>query len=139
MTEKRWTKLDSVAERYRHLTVVAGARDAEVGIMAWGTCKGAVLEAVARLEASGVKARAVVPRLLWPFPVADVEAALEGLRTIHVVELSYSAQFHTFLKSQLSAEVAGRLVRHARAGGAPLGVDEVLAWVGADGRRVAAD
>jgi 2-oxoglutarate ferredoxin oxidoreductase subunit alpha len=139
MTEKRWTKLESVAERYPHLTVVAGARDADVGIMAWGTCKGAVLEAVARLEASGVKARAVVPRLLWPFPVAGVEAALKGLRAIHVVELSYSAQFYTFLKSQLSAEVAGRLVRHARAGGAPLGVNEVLAWVGSDGRRAAAD
>ena len=139
MTEKRWTKLDTVAEHYRHLTVVAGSAGAEVGIMAWGACKGAVLEAVARLEASGVKARAVVPRLLWPFPLADVEAALEGVRTIHVVELSYSAQFHTFLKSQLSAEVSGRLVRHARAGGAPLGVDEVLAWVRADGRRAAAD
>ena len=139
MTEKRWTKLDTVAERYRHLLVVSGAAGAEVGIMAWGACKGAVLEAVTKLEAAGVKARAVVPRLLWPFPVADVEAALEGLQTIHVVELSYSAQFHTFLKSQLSAEVAGRLVRHARAGGAPLGVDEVLAWVRAGGRRAAAD
>jgi len=31
------------------------------------------------------------------------------------------------------------LVRHARAGGAPLGVDEVLAWVRADGGRAAAD
>lgn len=139
MTEKRWKKLDTVAEHYPHLTVVAGVPDAEIGILAWGSCKGAALEAVAALQAAGVKARAVVPRLLWPFPVAEVEAALAGLRAIHVVELSYSAQFYTFLKSQLSAAVAARLVRHARAGGAPLGVDEVLAWLGADGRRVAAD
>lgn len=139
MTAKRWKKLDTVAERYPHLTVVAGAPDAEVGIMAWGACKGAVLEAVERLAAKGVSARAVVPRLLWPFPARAVEAALEGLRTIHVVELSYSGQFHTFLKSQLRAELAGRLVRHARTGGAPLGAGEVLAWVGEPAARVAVD
>ena len=139
MTEKRWRKLDTVAERYPHLTVVAGAADADVGIMAWGACKGAVQESVERLCAAGVKARAVVPRLLWPFPTEAVEAALEGLRVIHVIELSYSGQFYALLKSQLRAECAGRLVRHSRAGGAPLGVNEVLAWVKAHGQRAAAD
>ena len=138
MTEKRWQKLDSVADRYEHLTVVTGDPDAEIGIMAWGACKGAVLEAVRQLQGQGVKVRAVVPRLLWPFPLQHVEPALEGLKTIHVVELSYSAQFHTFLKSQLRAELGGRLVRHSRAGGSPLGANEVVAWVqGADRRAVA--
>jgi len=139
MTEKRWKKLDAVAERYRHLTLVAGDPDAEIGIMAWGGCKGAVLEAVQQLRAQGVKVRAVVPRLLWPFPLQHVEPALEGLKTIHVVELSYSAQFHTFLRSQLRADLAGRLVRHARAGGAPMGANEVVAWVQGAGARAAAD
>jgi 2-oxoglutarate/2-oxoacid ferredoxin oxidoreductase subunit alpha len=139
MTEKRWKKLDTVAAHYPHLTVVAGDPDADVGIMAWGACKGAVLEAVQQLQAQGRKVRAVVPRLLWPFPLAYVEPALEGLTAIHVVELSYSAQFHTFLKSQLRAELAGRLVRHARAGGSPLGANEVVAWVQEAGVRAAAD
>jgi 2-oxoglutarate ferredoxin oxidoreductase subunit alpha len=107
--------------------------------MAWGGCKGAVLEAVQQLRAQGVKVRAVVPRLLWPFPLQHVEPALEGLKTIHVVELSYSAQFHTFLRSQLRADLAGRLVRHARAGGAPMGANEVVAWVQGAGARAAAD
>jgi 2-oxoglutarate ferredoxin oxidoreductase subunit alpha len=139
MTEKRWKKLDAVAEGYRHLTVIAGDPDAEIGIMAWGSCKGAVLEAVQQLQAQGVKVRAVVPRLLWPFPLQHVEPALEGLTTIHVVELSYSAQFHTFLRSQLRADLAGRLVRHSRAGGAPLGANEVVAWVRGAGALAAAD
>ena len=139
MTEKRWQKLDSVADRYEHLTVVTGDPDAEIGIMAWGACKGAVLEAVRQLQGQGVKVRAVVPRLLWPFPLQHVEPALEGLKTIHVVELSYSAQFHTFLKSQLRAELGGRLVRHSRAGGSPLGANEVVAWVQGADRRAAAD
>ena len=139
MSAKRWKKLDTVAERYRHLTVVAGDPDAELGIMAWGASKGAVLEAVEVLRAGGVKAKAVVPRLLWPLPLAAIESELEGLKTIHVMELSYSGQFFMFLKSQLRAELAGRLVRHSRAGGAPLGVAEVLECVNAPGRRAAAD
>jgi 2-oxoglutarate ferredoxin oxidoreductase subunit alpha len=139
MSEKRWKKLDTVAERYSHLTVVAGDPDAELGIMAWGACKGAVLEAVQVLCAGGVKAKAVVPRLLWPLPLATIEPELEGLKTIHVMELSYSGQFFMFLKSQLRADLAGRLVRHSRAGGAPLGVAEILEWVTAPLRRVAAD
>jgi hypothetical protein len=64
---------------------------------------------------------------------------LQGLTTIHVVELSYSAQFHTFLRSQLRADLAGRLVRHSRAGGAPLGANEVVAWVRGAGALAAAD
>ena len=139
MTEKRWRKLETVAERYEHLMLVTGDPDAELAIVAWGTTKGAVFEAVERLRASGVRAKAVVPRLLWPFPLARMEAELASARTIHVVELSYSGQYHTFLKSQLSAALAGRLVRHARAGGSPLGVGEVLDWVRARVRRAAAD
>jgi 2-oxoglutarate ferredoxin oxidoreductase subunit alpha len=139
MTEKRWRKLDSVPDRYAHLTVVFGDPDAEIGIVAWGACKGAVLEAVEQLRAQGVKVRAVVPRLLWPFPVAQFERALEGLKAIHVVELSYAGQFHTLLRSQLRADLAGRLVRHARAGGSPMGANEVVAWVQGAGARAAAD
>ncbi|MEK7667523.1 MAG: 2-oxoacid:acceptor oxidoreductase subunit alpha [Gemmatimonadota bacterium] len=142
MTEKRWKKLDTVTARYGHLTVVAGDPDAELGIMAWGASKGAVLEAVEVLCAGGVKAKAVVPRLLWPLPLETIEPELERLTAIHVVELSYSGQLFTYLKSQLRADLAGRLVRHARAGGAPLGVSEVLAWVKAPVApvaRVAAD
>ena len=139
MSEKRWKKLDSVAERYRHLTIVAGEPDADVGILAWGSSKGAVLEALGALRERGVKARAVIPRLLHPFPTALIEPHLEQLRTVHVVELSYSAQFYMYLKSQLRADLGGRLVSHARAGGAPLGVNEVLAWVLGPGQRQAAD
>jgi 2-oxoglutarate ferredoxin oxidoreductase subunit alpha len=139
MSEKRWKKLDTVAERYGRLTVVAGDPDADLGIMAWGACKGAVLEAVQVLCAGGVKAKAVVPRLLWPLPLATIEPELEGLKTIHVMEISYSGQFFMFLKSQLRSDLGGRLVRHSRAGGAPLGVAEILEWVNAPLRRVAAD
>ncbi len=139
MSDKRYRKLAKVPEQYAHLTIVAGDAKADVGILAWGASKGAVLEAVEVLAASGVRARAVIPRLLMPFPVAQVERALEGLRALHVFELSYSGQFVTYLKSQLRPELAARLVGHPRAGGAPLGVHEITKLVAPSLQAAAAD
>jgi len=139
MSDKRFRKLADVPERYAHLTLVAGDPHADIGLLAWGASKGAVLEAVEVLGASGVRARAVIPRLLMPFPVAQVERALEGLRVLHVFELSHSGQFYTYLKGQLRPELGARLVSHARAGGAPLGVQEITKLVAASRQAAAAD
>jgi pyruvate/2-oxoacid:ferredoxin oxidoreductase alpha subunit len=139
MSEKRFRKLASVPEHYARLTLVAGDDHADLGVLAWGASKGAVLEALAELRAGGARVRAVIPRLLMPFPTAQIERALEDLATVHVFELSYSGQFYTYLRSQLRPELAARLVRHSRAGGAPLGVREIVRLVQAPAQAVAAD
>jgi 2-oxoglutarate ferredoxin oxidoreductase subunit alpha len=139
MSEKRFRKLASVPEHYAHLTIVAGDERADVGLLAWGASKGAVLEAMAELRAGGGRVRAVIPRLLMPFPTAQIERALEDLATVHVFELSYSGQFYTYLRSQLRPELVARLVRHSRAGGSPLGVREIVRLVQAPAQAVAAD
>ncbi len=139
MSDKRARKLNGVPQQSAHLTLVAGDPHADVGVLAWGASKGAVLEAVESLGAAGTRVRAVIPRLLMPFPIAQVEAALEGLRVIHVIELSYSGQFHTYLRSQLRPELAARLVSHARAGGTPLGVNEIKSFIAPAAQAAAAD
>ena len=139
MSEKRARKLAAVPRDYAHLTLVAGDPEADVALLAWGAAKGAALEAVEQLAAAGVKVRAVIPRLLMPFPLERIERELEGTKTIHVVELSFSGQFYTYLRSQLRPELAARLVRHSRAGAAPLGVIEICRWLDPSAHAVAAD
>jgi len=139
MSEKRARKLRAVPERYARLLLTAGDPKAEIGLLAWGAAKGAVFEAVEQLAGDGVKVRAVVPRLLLPFPVEQVERELEGKKVLHVVELTYSGQFYTYLRSVLRPELAARLVSHARAGGAPLGVHEICGWIEPAAHAVAAD
>jgi len=139
MSEKRARKLAAVPRDYAHLTLVAGDPEADVALLAWGAAKGAALEAVEQLAAAGVKVRAVIPRLLMPFPLERIERELEGTKTIHVVELSFSGQFYTYLRSQLRPELAARLVRHSRAGAAPLGVIEICRWLDPSVHAVAAD
>ena len=94
---------------------------------------------MSELRAAGMRVRAVIPRLLMPFPTAHVEQALEGLATVHVFELSFSGQFYTYLRSQLRPELAARLVRHSRAGGSPLGVGEIRRIITTPVQAVAAD
>jgi 2-oxoglutarate ferredoxin oxidoreductase subunit alpha len=139
MSEKRARKLEIVPREYSHLTLVAGDPKADIGVLAWGAAKGAVLEAVEALGAGGVRVRAVIPRLLMPFPVEQVERELEGKKVLHVVELSYSGQFYTYLRSVLRPELAARLVRHSRAGAAPLGVGEVCGFLQPSAQPIAAD
>jgi len=139
MSDKRFRKLRSVPEQYAHLLIVEGAPDADVGLLAWGASKGAVLEALDVLAASGIRARAVIPRLLMPFPLEQMERALEGLEVLHVFELSYSQQFCTYLRSQLRPELGARLVGHGRAGAAALGVQEITKAVAPALQAAAAD
>ncbi len=139
MSEKRAGKLRVVPARYAHLLLAAGDPRADVALVAWGAAKGAAFEAVDQLAAGGVKVRALVPRLLAPFPVEAVERELEGKKAIHVVELSFSGQFYTYLRSVLRPELAARLVRHSRAGAAPLGVHEIREWIQPTAQSIAAD
>jgi len=139
MSEKRSRKLEAVPQEYAHLTLTAGDPKADVAVLAWGAAKGATLEAVERLGAGGVKVRAVIPRLLMPFPLERIERELAGKKVIHVVELSFSGQFYTYLRSVLKPELAARLVRHSRAGAAPLGVGEICGYLQPSAQPIAAD
>ncbi len=139
MSEKRARKLEAVPREYAHLMLAAGDPNADVAVLAWGAAKGATLEAVEELGAGGLKVRAVIPRLLMPFPVEQVERELEGKKVLHVVELSYSGQFYTYLRSVLRPELAARLVRHSRAGAMPLGVSEICGFIRPSAQPIAAD
>ncbi len=123
MNEKRYKKLKAVAERYRYVRRY-GAGEPEVGILAWGSSKGAIKEAVAKANAKGLKVAAFIPELLYPFPKHELEAFLRPLKKIVIIELSYGGQFYKYLKTFLELPEE-RVLLKKRSGGAFLGVAEV--------------
>lgn len=123
MNEKRYKKLKAIAERY-HYVRRYGPQGAEIGILAWGSSKGAIKEAVANANAKGLKVAAFIPELLYPFPKHELEAFIRPLRRIIVLELSYSAQFYKYLRTFLELPEE-RVLLKKRSGGAFLGVAEV--------------
>jgi len=123
MTEKRFRK-DKYISKELNFVRFYGPEDAEVGVVAWGSSKGAVKEAVNRLNEEGYSVRAAVPQVLAPFPQEKFEAWLEPLKKVLVVELSYTAQFYKYLKGFL--RFGDRELRsYARSGGAPFDVEEI--------------
>ncbi len=127
MNEKRYRKLKAIAERYRYVRRY-GASEPEVGILAWGSSKGAIKEAVAKANAKGRKVAAFIPELLYPFPKHELEAFLKPLKKVVIIELSYAAQFYKYLKTFLDLPEE-RVILKKRSGGAFLGVSEVEAAI----------
>ncbi len=126
MNEKRFRKLKGIVRDVNFMRVY-GPKDAKVGVLAWGSSKGAVRNAVSVLNEQGYKVRGIIPQVLFPLAVDKLNGYLEGLERLLIVELSYSKQFLNVLKTQM--ELPPGTVHYGRSGAQPLGVGEVVEQV----------
>lgn len=88
-----------------HWATIEG--EGEIAVLCWGSCTGAVREAIVRAAADGVKARMISPRLLSPSRPEHMAKALAGVKKVLVVEMTHSGQFLRYLKGEydLPAEI----------------------------------
>lgn len=117
MNEKRIRKLEPLKRR-SDLFVFEGDADAPVALVAWGSVAGAVQEALALAAAEGIRAKLLVPKLL--FPVAE-EVYREFFRTVQtglVVEQSHQGQLYRVLR--MFVHVPADVGSFARSGSNPI-------------------
>ena len=124
MSEKRARKLPLIAEESGFVRVY-GDEDAELAVLAWGSSKGAVREAIERAQAQGLKVKAIVPQLIYPIPEKALDEALKGVKRAVVVELSFGAQFYRYLRAYYDG-LPKETYSYARSGANPLLVSEVF-------------
>ena len=126
MSRKRCAKFESITRdlkfHRRH-----GPDEARVGVVTWGSSEGAVREAIEQLATQGHRISVFVPVLLRPLPVAELQAYLDGLDQLLVVEMSYSGQFMHYLRAQV--RLPARTTHYKRAGGRPFTVTEIREWL----------
>jgi 2-oxoglutarate ferredoxin oxidoreductase subunit alpha len=122
MNEKRYRKLKAVAEKY-HFVRRYGPEKADVGIVCWGSSKGAVKEAVLKANANGQKVAALVPQVLYPFPAAEFEKFAASVQQLLFIELNFNAQFYNFVRTQVDLPKGVQVYK--RSGGRHLAVTEV--------------
>ncbi len=123
MNEKRYRKLRTVRDNYSVYRRY-GSDKADVGVLCWGSSKGAVKEAIQRANARGERVAAFVPQLIYPFPLKEFRDFLNDVQDLIVVELSYSAQFYKYLQTFVDLD-QGRTYLFKRSGGKNLTVGEV--------------
>jgi 2-oxoglutarate/2-oxoacid ferredoxin oxidoreductase subunit alpha len=112
--EKRARKLALAAREIpaEHKLAVYGEPQAAFTIVSWGSNKGAILEALERMNAAGIDARLIQVRLLWPFPREELAPILEAARPLVVVESNHSGQFAQLLCGQTARQCDHLVVKY---------------------------
>jgi 2-oxoglutarate ferredoxin oxidoreductase subunit alpha len=124
MNEKRFRKLDPLRAR-RDLFTVEGDPDAPVALVAWGSVAGVCREALALARARGLRAKLLVPTLLYPVAEAIYAEFFASVRRGLVVELSHQGQLYRILRMFVDLPRGVRSL--ARSGANPFQPAEIVA------------
>jgi len=122
MNEKRFKKLQPIKSR-RDLFRVVGDADATVGMVSWGTVAGVAIEALRIARAEGVRAKLLIPTLLYPVPEDVYQDFFASIQRGFVLEQSHQGQFYRVLR--MFTEVPRGMRSWARSGSNPFLPKEV--------------
>ena len=114
MMEKRFAKLDLAAQEIPQDVKLRyfGPKDATAVIVSWGSTKGALLDALDRLWADGVKIGYLHVRLINPFPAAEVRAFLAKARRRIAVEMNFGAQLASVVREHTGVAMTHFIVKY---------------------------
>jgi 2-oxoglutarate/2-oxoacid ferredoxin oxidoreductase subunit alpha len=100
-----------------------GPADAELTIVAWGSTKGTILDAMTVLEAQGKKINFLQCRLMKPFPAEAVGDILRKAKRIVSMEENYSGQLASLVTEHTGVVIKERINKYD---GRPFSEDEVV-------------
>ncbi len=130
MMQKRMGKVNLAAqeipeEKKFRLT---GPAENELLLVGWGSTKGAILDALDRLDPHHRRFSFLQLRMLRPFPTAAVEAALARAGKVLCFDGNYSGQLARVIRAETGFRVDHRVVKYD---GRPFSEDEVIAVISA--------
>ncbi len=120
MHEKRWQKLMPLLDR-DDLVKIFGRAESRKGIVAYGSSAQFILETVEDLRLQD-DVRVCVPELIHPLPRSLI-SFVRSLDKLLVVDMSYSAQLHHYLRSQI--DLPADTESYSRAGGLAFSIGEL--------------
>ena len=124
MNEKRIHKLEPLKRR-RDLFRVDGDEAAPLGLVSWGSSAGVCREALGHARAKGLKAKLLVPYLLYPVAEEVYREFFASVRAGLVVEQSHQGQLYRMLRMFLDLPKGVR--SFAKSGANPFPPCEVAA------------
>jgi len=123
MNEKRLRKLMPLKAR-ADLFITAGAPDAPLAIIAWGSLSGLALEALELAKKAGLQVKVLIPRLVYPVAEAVYKEFLGSVKRGLVVEQSHQGQLYRLVR--MYVDVPQGLKSFARSGSNPISPDEIV-------------
>jgi 2-oxoglutarate ferredoxin oxidoreductase subunit alpha len=122
MNEKRLRKLEPLKER-RDLFRVEGDPAAPLALLSWGSTAGVAVEALRLAEAEGLRAKLLVPTLLYPIAEAVYREFFASVQAGFVVEQSHQGQLYRVLRMYVDLPPGVR--SFARSGANPISPAEL--------------
>ncbi len=114
MAHKRFEKLDALAKYLKNYetTKFYGPEDADATILAWGSTKGPIREAMKILSKEGVKVNYLQIIYLTPFPVDRVQKILKSAKTTVVVENNKTSQLSSLINEHLLMDIEHKILKY---------------------------
>ncbi len=114
MADKRFKKQDALIQELENYetTKFYGAEDADATILAWGSTKGPIREAMKILNKEGVKVNYLQIIYLTPFPVDKVQKILKSAKKTIVVENNKTSQLTSLIREHLLTSVDHKILKY---------------------------
>lgn len=114
MVDKRFKKLDALVKHLENSekTNLYGPEEADATIIAWGSTKGPIREAMKLLSEEGVNINYLQIVFLNPFPVAEVKRILESAKKTIVVENNKTSQLSSLIRENLLMTVDHKILKY---------------------------
>ncbi len=125
MKEKREAKLVLAAKEIPldEKIGVYGDRQASLMLISWGSNKGAILEAIDRMNQENRPIQAIMVKLLWPFPARELEMLVKSNKKLILLECNQTGQFSQLFRQELGCNINHRLLKY---NGRPFVVEELV-------------
>jgi 2-oxoglutarate ferredoxin oxidoreductase subunit alpha len=114
MTDKRFKKLNALIKHLENYekTNLYGPEEADATIVAWGSTKGPIREAMKLLSEEGVNINYLQIVFITPFPFREVSRILDSAKKIIVVENNKTSQLSSLIREHLLITVDHQILKY---------------------------
>jgi 2-oxoglutarate ferredoxin oxidoreductase subunit alpha len=123
MNDKRFRKFRPLQDR-RDLFLLEGDAEAPIGLVSWGSVAGVAREALRLAQAEGLRAKLLVPKLLYPVAEPVYQAFFASVKRGLFIEQSFQGQLYRLVR--MYVDLPPRIELLARSGSNPIQPREVL-------------
>ena len=122
MVDKRARKLDVLAKELLE-PAYAGADNAEILLVGFGTTTNAIAEAVSQLNKSGYSVGALAFGDVYPLPKKELQKRWKHAKAVYSVEQNATAQLAKLIRMEVNLNVTDSILKYD---GRQMSVDDVL-------------
>jgi len=114
MADKRFKKLDDLNKELENYETVKlyGPKEADATILAWGSTKGPIREAMKILSKEGITVNYLQIVYLTPFPAAKIQQILQSAKKTIIVENNKTSQLSSLIREHLLTTVDHKILKY---------------------------